>query len=209
MPTLAETLRRFDRKERNWLIRDALGDPHLSEQFRERLQRTLTVRGVDLTIPADAWWAIDFHWNWLFGALAELEKPRCIHENDGAIQPNQEDVDLIVAFDNTVILVEAKATGAWGTEQIKSKLARLGRLRTAASRLHDSHGVRLFFLLTSPVKSERLEIDELWAAHGVSFTWMQLQAPEGGNLLHVTRCDKDGDPDKDGRYWTNRPFLLR
>jgi len=63
-----DALKRFNRKERNILIRYVLGDAEnglrLGEKFREDLLDALTV-----TVREDAWWATDYHINWLAAAL--------------------------------------------------------------------------------------------------------------------------------------------
>jgi hypothetical protein len=73
MDSLAQVLERFNRKERNLLIRAILSDkkppppPPLSEGFRQKVTDKL-----GFPIPADAWWATDYHISWLAGALAIL-----------------------------------------------------------------------------------------------------------------------------------------
>ncbi len=66
--TLVECLKAFNRKERYWLLRNALGAPALelllSGAFRDRLGKLL-----DTDIPSDAWWAMDYHIDWVFAAL--------------------------------------------------------------------------------------------------------------------------------------------
>jgi hypothetical protein len=66
--TLVECLKLFNRKERYWLIRNALGqnsgDLPLSDSFRQKLGKEIGTE-----IPVEAWWALDYHIDWLFGAL--------------------------------------------------------------------------------------------------------------------------------------------
>ena len=69
--------------------------------------------------PADAWWATDYHISWLAGALAlHTEGEASVgkkHDNKPSetgrrlVEGNQEDIDLVIAVVNRVILVEAKA----------------------------------------------------------------------------------------------------
>ena len=111
---LTDILDRFNRKERNLLIRDALGHSSsdalsLNDGFRERIGTALG----GLEIPKDAWWATDYHLNWIAGALALW---RYGEQAIGAAQVNdlsedqvsalikaqaQEDVDVLVVFDTT------------------------------------------------------------------------------------------------------------
>src|ERR1017187_6665581 len=100
MGSLADTLERFSRKERNLLIRDILGHvqkpPRLSDDFRERLRDAL---GWQVDVPDDAWWATDYHFDWLAGALLVFVTGRMVPEgpNSGVVKGTQEDVDLVVA----------------------------------------------------------------------------------------------------------------
>lgn len=72
---LSAALERFNRKERNLLVRAILGHEEkplqLTGSFRNRVAGALdNFAG----IPEDAWWATDYHISWLAGALAILEK---------------------------------------------------------------------------------------------------------------------------------------
>jgi hypothetical protein len=70
MDSLSKTLERFNRKERNLLVRAILGDKEkhleLSKDFRDKVADALIIDA----IGADAWWATDYHYDWLAGALA-------------------------------------------------------------------------------------------------------------------------------------------
>ena len=120
--TLAETLERFNRKERNLLIRHILDccekPPSLGEDFRDWLAE---YAGIDRECLVDAWWATDFHFDWLAGAILEFVGGgpiRCNTPKDPAtgirlVMGNQEDVDLVIvahhATTDHLILLEAKA----------------------------------------------------------------------------------------------------
>ena len=104
--------------------------------------------GLGNVIPEKAWWATDYHISWLAGALAlfvkgekcakqpfenrpieddrwtNLKKP----EGRQLVEGNQEDVGLVIATGCELILIEAKAYGAWTVPQLNSKLARLDLL---------------------------------------------------------------------------------
>ena len=71
MRSLVEALERFNRKERNLLVRDATGNKASllqgSPPFRRRIADAL---GLQDEIPDDAWWATDYHIAWLAGALS-------------------------------------------------------------------------------------------------------------------------------------------
>lgn len=133
-PTLVDRLRSFNRKERYWVIRNALGVAGqpipLSPQFRETLQKT-----INRPIPEDAWWGMDYHINWLFATaflLNDADRRNGINktsEGKYLIKGNQEDVDLIVAFEKNIILLEAKFNKNWSKKQMESKANRLDMLK--------------------------------------------------------------------------------
>jgi len=68
--SLAGSLERFNRKERNLLVRAVLGHEtkalELSGEFRKTVADALQIA----LIPPDAWRATDYHIAWLAGALA-------------------------------------------------------------------------------------------------------------------------------------------
>lgn len=181
--TLVECLKLFNRKERYWLIRNALGQSGeelvLSGFFRQRLSDA-----IGLDVPPSAWWAIDYHIDWLFGALvldstadidwtAPLENPIVSDTGEPTlrlIRGTHEDFDLIIAFDRTIILIEAKGVTSWGNAQVKSKHKRLcewhhhsQRLQTDKTRSPDP--LRIIVVFASPNKPEKLD-DLEWPTFG-------------------------------------------
>lgn len=175
-PTLVDALKRFNRKERYWLIRNALGptSERLDEGFRVRLAEAI---GID--VPATAWWAMDYHLDWLVGALtlvAQGDEGFAAQRNDlGLVNGNQEDMDLIVAFGDTLVMIEAKGESAWSNTQFQSKVARLEKLR-AAGLLPAS--IKIFFVLTSPREPQFLVPKE-------GATWQAWMCNAAGRPMHV------------------------
>lgn len=130
MPNLIEYLESFNRKERFFLIGEALGNPdfRLSNDFRTRLSAAFGV-----PVPANALVAMDYHLDWIHASLF-LASPgvdeRAVHPNTDAIATgNIEDTDLLVAFEEGQIthlmLIEAKAETGWTNRQMDSKAGRL------------------------------------------------------------------------------------
>lgn len=120
MSGLVEILKRFNRKERNWLIRDVLGTgaDSLSEDFRMRLTDTIRARDPDFQLHSNAWWATDYYLGWLVAALTMMiegeDTVRKPHPNSNAVvQGNQQDIDLLIASGTNLVFVEAKGVGAW------------------------------------------------------------------------------------------------
>ena len=151
MEHFVDQLKRFNAKERFWLIAHATGNPMLSPTFRSQLSEA-----VGAAVPSNAWWAMDYHLDWLEAALecagAARGKRYPQPEANRNFNRNQEDVDLIVAWDDGALtrlaVVEAKGARSWGTQQYESKLRRLtfvfgkdGQRRT---------GVAPSFVLASP-----------------------------------------------------------
>jgi hypothetical protein len=207
---LVDALAQFNRKERYWLIRNALGDSSrtLDKGFRATLS---DVNGIE--VPEDAWWAMDYHLDWLVGAL-DLYKSG---GKNGGVQPNaadlvqgnQEDIDLVIAFDQTLILIEAKGDSPWNNEQLDSKLCRL----EACFKYVDPVKAELsvFFLLMSPTKSEKLKRKDQrtwpnWMVHeNGQPRWSKLRMAEAGQepkFLRVVRySEAAGAVDKAGLHW--------
>lgn len=194
-----DCLRAFNRKERYWVIKTALGDSlPLSGEFRHRLSSKLPI-----SIPPDAWWAVDYHIDWLVGAIALYshsggDLPS--ETNDARIvRANQEDFDFIVAFDRTIILIEAKYEGAWSTPQIESKCERLAQIvGWADGRAHD---LELYFGLMSP-KEYR---DRTGLAlpskvnKGEPPFWIKLERPSNG--FHLVQRHDGRMPSAAGTMW--------
>lgn len=182
-PTLVDALKRFNRKERYWLIRNALGptSERLDDGFRAELGKQI---GMD--VPATAWWAMDYHLDWLVGALtlvAHGDRGFEAQSNGaGLVNGNQEDMDLIVAFNDTLVMIEAKGETAWSNEQFQSKVARLEKLR-AAGLLPAS--IKIFFVLTSPREPKFLVPEQ-------RTTWQAWMCNPAGRPMHVPLHMPDG-----------------
>lgn len=140
MADLLDYLERFNRKERFLLVGWALGneDFTLGKAFIERLNREL-----ELSIsPAGAFVAMDYHLDWLWASLVlgteggedtSHENPSEVVRKDGrstrVIGATQEDVDLIIAYNQGVVshivIIEAKGVTGWTNKQMESKAERL------------------------------------------------------------------------------------
>jgi len=193
-PTLVDRLQSFNRKERYWVIRNALGTEGqplpLSPQFRETLQQA-----VNRPVPENAWWGMDYHLNWLFATALLLNDPEQhsgeneISEKLFLIEGNQEDVDLIVAFEKTMIVLEAKCTGSWTSKQNDSKTERLDRLR---GMLPDD--IELFIVYWAPDK--RNSSNKLADGSIKMRLWMDR---EDGDFWLINRDSAEG------KRWVIRP----
>ncbi|MGE7416956.1 hypothetical protein [Methylobacterium tarhaniae] len=200
---LVKALKRFNRKERFWLLSDAVGKPFasLSPAF---LSKVGTELGIDL--PPNPWWAFDYHFDWLHAVLTlgpeyVLQPLPGRFINDPEIATgNPEDLDLIIAFGRTVIMIEAKFTTSWTNIQMSSKVLRLKALPVEHIDAH--------FILASPRKPKRLDITGLprWARKG----WDETAQPchiilpgkkDQDSALMVSRCDAEGVKNAAGGHW--------
>lgn len=201
---MLDLLRSFNRKERFFLVGAALGKPdfRLDERFRAGVGAALR-----LTVPHDAFVAMDYHMSWLYAALVIHASPAAtppFANADGLVSANQEDVDLLIAYRDgatfAVILLEAKGVTGWTTKQSGSKVRRLCAVFGEDGRRVP--GVRPHFVIASPRRPTRLKTAEwpAWMAPRGEVPWMPLAVP--GNLKVVTRCDAEGRRSAAGGYWT-------
>lgn len=201
MNDLVKTLERFNRKERYWLIRNALGESSkkLDDTFIKNLSAVLGI-----TIPGDAWWAMDYHLDWLIGAL-HLLGGGAVNDpiaNDDLIMGTQQDMDLVIAFERTLILIEAKADTSWSNEQLNEKVARLTKIIEAECNLIGD--LQIYFVLMSPKVSEEIEPKSgnwpFWMTNGKNEPlFLKLEMPS--DLLRVVRCDTNGKSNNNGGSW--------
>lgn len=203
MSQLTEYLERFNRKERFFLIGLALGNSHfrLGTEFRVQIGQA-----VGLTVPEDAFVAMDYHLDWLYASLylgvnGGRKGP---HSNtDKIIHAQQEDMDLIVAFRERdldhVILLEAKGATGWTNKQMASKAKRLREIFGPTGGTFP--GVVPHFIIASPRRTEGLIVKDwpTWMAPDGIIPWMKMGMPT--DLWRVTRCTKDEVSSQGGNHW--------
>jgi hypothetical protein len=217
MNPLANILERFNRKERNLLIRDILDcrgkTPPLGGDFCERLAKAV---GISKESLDSAWWATDFHFDWLAGALLTFMKGETRTRQDNShklVMGNQEDIDLVVVVHipaaetpHHLILIEAKAYGHFTTNQYRSKVKRLTRLHKFYIELEreSPHKISFHYVLYSPTKPANLVPMVLpWqsnVATAPAHIHLKFTLP-GSSILAVTRCKDKDAPDIKGAYW--------
>ena len=217
MNSLGNVLERFNRKERTLLIRDILDcrgkTPPLAKDFCERLAKAV---GISKESLDSAWWATDFHFDWLAGGLLTFMKGETLTRQDNSsmlVMGNQEDIDLVVVAHvpaaetpNQLILVEAKAYGHFTTKQYRSKVSRLERLHAFYKELEreSPHKISFHYVLCSPTKPAKLVPMSLpWqsnVAPAPEHIHLKLTLP-GSSILAVTRCKDKDVPDIKSAYW--------
>jgi hypothetical protein len=201
MSTILELLRRFNRKEGFLLLAEALGSFRLSECFRSKLSHEL-----DLVIPADAYVAMDYHYDWLYAAVHFNHSVGSVVFDNQArlISGNQRDMDLVIAFDQEekthVIAIEAKAFGAWGNDQMREKVDRLRAIFGDEQSLLQH--VCPHLVLMSPNRPTRLDSKgwPAWLFRNDTIPWLPLELPK--DSLMTIRCDARGIRTSLSDYWT-------
>ena len=159
----------------------------------------------DLDVPSNSWVAMDYHLDWIAAALHVTHKKRPHGKrwpNDGIVEGNPEDVDLIVGFENAgttiLLLVEAKAETTWTNSQQQSKADRLSEIFGPEADRYP--GVQPHFALTSPKRPEKLNAScwPSWMAPEGCPIWFPMTLPP--NRRRVVRCDPTGRRHKGGGW---------
>ncbi|MGO7751134.1 hypothetical protein ACC708_12435 [Rhizobium ruizarguesonis] len=225
--SLIDNLQRLNRKERYWLLRNALGqsgtDLPLSRSFLERLSEE-----IGKSVSPSAWWAMDYHIDWLFSALVldrfGADRPDCFHNprpvaggkvsNGRLIRGTNEDFDLIVAFERTIILIEAKGVTSWGNKQIARKCQRLREWSELSDQIvpgfKTSSPVEIFVVLMSPKpprKLDRLDWPSFVKTKDGEPFRLRLELTDAPEVfLAPERCDESGLPASMGDCWQLKPL---
>ena len=198
------SLKSFNRKERFFLVGWALGNRgfRLEPVFTRQLSSELA-----LDVPSDAFVAMDYHLDWIYASafLSVTDGAEAVHSNrDRLISGNQEDIDLVVAFDDGnpahLIMVEAKGVTGWTNKQATSKARRLEAI--FGQRGDGWPGIQPHFVIVSPRESEGLDCRSWpgWMKREDGRPhWMRMEIPSG--LLRVTRCDEAGKVTAAGGHW--------
>lgn len=192
----------FNRKERFAVVAQTTqGGFSIDQSF---FNSVVDLLGVD-NGKADfegAFMAMDYHFDWIAGALGVIGAETFPAKNDGSVQGNQEDVDLLLVFKQAdechLAMIEAKCETGWINKQTESKAKRLRMLfpegKTPA-------GIVPHWLLFSPKTPQKLRMDLFpdWAKPNGGFLWLKMN--EFNATKSVERCDAKGVPFKKGVYW--------
>ena len=213
MPDLIDLLSRFNRKERFFLVRQALGHEGgakgftLAPGFRGNLRDAIDAIKVEVPDTAVAW--MDYHLDWIAASLWAYENPesvgKAVHNADKVATGTQQDIDLLIAFkggdDYCLVLLEAKGDDAWSNDQLREKAERLTKIFGPDGTNYP--GVKPYFCLTSPRKPQKLETKcwPTWMRRDGKdpYYWLKLDLPSP--RLHVTRCNSGGKSSKGGNYF--------
>ncbi len=199
---LIDILKSFNRKERFFLVGTALGNKtfSLGKEFKNALEGKIGIQ-----IVGEVFVAMDYHLDWIDVSIklwnGDIAVGNKFQNKDGQINKNQEDIDLIIAFNSGrkyhLVLIEAKAETGWTNKQMDSKVKRFTEMFGNDGKKQDN--LELHFYLMSPRKPKRINKDwPKWMTSDGKPNWMELKIPD--NLLKVTRCDNKGNAKKLGNH---------
>ena len=200
---LIHWLRRLNWKERYYLVDQVLGTDgfKLSPEFLNQLDNE-----IGCEVPKDAFAAMDFHLDWLYAALSLSAKgitgDGCWEEPENVATGKQTDTDLLVAFkrdrQSHIVLIEAKAKGAWDNTQMCAKVKRnIEIFGNDGSRWPD---VVPHFVMMSRRRDRKYSTGYWapWMKKGREPFWIPLRLPD--DLSSLYRADKDGLANIDGNW---------
>ncbi|MDM5125125.1 hypothetical protein [Aeromonas rivipollensis] len=207
---LIKNLKSFNRKERFYLIGQMLGNPdfRMDDKQLNEISKLINVK-----IPGEYFTAMDYHLDWIYASLfltqndADKAFERNFIDNDKKvdlqISGTQEDVDFLLAFvdhENTthLVMIEAKGDSYFSNGQLDSKNK---RFKAIFGNENTWPKVRPHFLICSPKKPQKINIEEPTYFMFKNFTlpWLELDMGNGKNK--VTRCDENEKPSNNGEHW--------
>lgn len=147
-----------------------------------------------------------FHIDWLIAALTLRKGGESavsvsqVNEDD-IIRGTQQDIDLVIAWGTTLLLVEAKGVGSWRGSGTRDKLLRLSQLPAAVFT-----GIEVYMLFCSPAAGDLPEGPlPSWVRNHVHPLHIALEPPRvASGFLRVERCSTVGKfstADAKGRHW--------
>lgn len=206
MNKLTNLLESLNRKERFFLVGDALGNRkfNLGDDYRNNLQKV-----TGLKIPSNAWVGMDYHIDWIAAAVHVTTNNIDIADKwpnpkgKKIVRGTQEDVDLIVGFGDAsethLILIEAKGDTAWSNSQMNSKAERLGSIFGYGDG--DRKHITTTLVLTSPTPpTKRLETKNWpnWMTDKNDRPlWMPMEMTGRRQLI---RCDENNKSKAKGEF---------
>jgi hypothetical protein len=205
MASLIENLKVFNRRERFFVVGWALDNPlfTLGTTFRHQFAAS-----TGMEIPADAFCAMDFPFDWLVGCLWLTKEKKANYSilETGEVNRNNEDTDLVIAYEDggktQLLMIEAKGVTGWQNRQLRSKALRLGRIFGTGVVADKWPTVHPHFFLASPKKPEYIDVTgwPLWMTKdGEPRGWLELLLPS--DLRKIVRCDEDGRKNHSGGFW--------
>ena len=140
----------------------------ISDKFLGKVAGALGAVSPDREI---LWWSTDYHLDWLSAVLHifqtgqdELEP---IENRANWLTHDNDDIDLIIADNANIILIEVKACGGWKGFQLKEKGGRLRALNAAPKGVifrsdSPTSKVKLWFALLSRSNLQKKSVSADW-----------------------------------------------
>ena len=204
MATLMELLESFNRKERFFLIGDALGNRtfRLSSDFRAKISKAFGIEP-----PISAFVAMDYHLDWIHASLFLTQQgndDETVHMNTETVATGtQEDIDLLIVFEvediTHILLLEAKAATGWTNKQTLSKANRLERIFGPDGAKYPRTKPHFGLMSPRPPKQLKSHCWPAWMTRDGQPIWLELKLPAGRRK--VTRCDSRGRPSAEGAFF--------
>jgi hypothetical protein len=227
-----DTLKRFNVKERNFMMRYALAD-RLSPRFLVDLTTRLREIGVTCLDGATvACFGMDFHLEWIHATLL-VGTGELTLGADGNSAPRTpvpdgriEDVDLLVVLERAghtlvMVLIEAKGVTSFDREQLESKSKRLKVFRSELAIAQPWLTPCVLLLSppqTCPTKTHLKEFSDLFKGADVwpssvdeRLFWMELKdfytdMPAPAEPLRISTCYADGSRASDLQARKDHPY---
>lgn len=205
---LLEYFSSFNRKERFHLIGQFLGNQNFSLDSKV-LHDLCEMLSIDT--PDNYFSAMDYHLDWIYASLELAYKGNTglKWRDELCVSGTQEDVDFLIVFKDKqgvahIVMIEAKGATSFINNQLKSKSDRLKAIFGVSGS--NWSGVIPHFLVCSPRESAKIDTinmpDFMLNESNDGLIWFKLHMPIG--LQKVTRCDEQGRPSTEGKYWMVR-----
>lgn len=190
MKDLLKYLEHFNRKERFFLLSQALGQRAVDNTPRfqvdgDFLRSLCKVVGIKVPLSEQVFMAMDYHLNWIHASLvlaynSDRDKRIQSFNAQNEIRSSQEDVDLLVAFPqgdrHHLIFVEAKGYDANGLANFDR-----GRLKEKTDRLCSMvkpyEDVESYYCLMSGYEPQNLSAEDWPKWKGQPLKWLELSLP--------------------------------
>jgi hypothetical protein len=203
---LLDALRRFNAKERFYLVGHFLGNAKFTPnkvrlaELEDKLD--ITPKGTFVEAAENnIFCAMDYHLDWLNGALELAFSPSAggsRKDNPDRVTGTQEDIDLLIAFDTPnhlkhyhIVLIEAKGITTFSNSQMNSKMKRLNDIFFVGGGKPRFNNLEVHLVLAEPHRQHPKLIlpGKPWNPK-----YFDLPGPEKKKLLKITLTDDFGTP---------------
>jgi hypothetical protein len=204
---LVHWLRQLNWKERYYLVDHALGTNgfKLGSSFREQLGDE-----IDVEVPANTFAAMDYHLDWMYAALTlsaqGIEADGHWDTPTNVATGSQLDTDLLVVFEQDgqthVVMVEAKAKGAWDNKQMCKKVSRLAEVFGDGGDRWPDLTPHWVLMSARPARKYALDYWPRWMKKSENPDlpyWIGLHLPDRLSSLH--QSDESGSSKARGEWF--------